>query len=356
MLKKNLLVLCFTLFLGACVGAQTSAPVGTSAEIAAEQNKQKSLAYEGFVNTQTELYRISLPVLSSNAEFCGDNLRPVTGVSAWNIYAVPKQYQEAARQSFGLGDSLIVQNVVPNSPGAKAGVRAGDILLAVNGRSITPGPEAIQQAQKYLNENGYKQMELTYARKGVNRTARFTPVTACNYPVLLDNSGAINAFADGERIVMTRGMMRFAENDTEVALVVAHELAHNTMNHIGKLKQNVMVGSLGGLVVDSLLGAAGVNTGNQFSRLGGAAGQQRYSVAFEQEADYVGMYYLARAGFPTDGVANFWRRMAAEGQASVDVRTTHPTSAERFIAIERTHAEIQAKKARGEKLTPNFSQ
>lgn len=355
MIRKNVIALGLTVLLTACTGAQTAVPVGTTAEIQAEQLKQRSLAYEGFVNSQAELYRISLPVLSSNAQFCGDNVRPVTGISAWNIYAVPTEYRSAAASTYGLGDALVVQSIVPNSPGAQSGIRQGDLILAVNGRAIPPGNQAIQTAQQYLNENGYNRMEIAYSRNGVNRTATFSPVPACNYPVMLDNSGAINAYADGEKIVMTRGMMRFAENDTEVALVVAHELAHNTMNHIGKLRQNAMAGSLGGLVVDSLLGAAGVNTGGQFSQLGGQAGQQRYSVSFEQEADYVGMYYLARAGFPTNGVANFWRRMATEGQASIDVRTSHPTSAERFIAIERTHDEIQTKLRNNQPLAPNFT-
>lgn len=355
MIKKNVIALGLTALLAACTGVQTATPVGTTAEIQAEQLKQRSLAYEGFVNSQAELYRISLPVLSSNAEFCGDNVRPVTGISAWNIYAVPPEYRDAAGASYGLGDDLVVQSIVPNSPGARAGVRPGDVLLAVNGRNIPRGDQAIQTAQQYLNANGYNRMEVAYSRNGVRRTATFAPVPACNYPVVLDNSGAINAYADGEKIVITRGMMRFAESDTEVALVVSHELAHNTMNHIGKLQQNAMTGSLGGLVIDSLLGAAGVNTGNQFSQMGAQVGQQRYSVAFEQEADYVGMYYLARAGFPTSGVANFWRRMASEGQASIDVRTSHPTSAERFIAIERTHAEIEAKKRNNQPLVPNFA-
>ena len=173
---------------------------------------------------------------------------------------------------------------------------------------------------------------------------------------MLDNSSQINAYADGEKIIVTRGMTRFTESDTETALVVAHELAHNTMQHIDKLKQNTMTGSLGGLVVDSLLGAAGINTGNQFSQLGGALGQQRYSIPFEQEADYVGMYYLARAGYPVTGVADFWRRMAAEGNSSSEVRTSHPTSAERFIALERTEAEIVAKQRNGAPLVPNFTQ
>ena len=356
MFKKTTAALGLTVILAACTGVQTSAPVGTNAEIQAEQLKQRAISYTSYIDTQTDLYRVSLPILSSNAEFCGQNVSPATGISAWTINDVPTDYRAAVQSEYNLGQDLTVLSVVPGSPGAAAGIRSGDVLLSVNGQAIPRGAEANKVAQSYLNQNGYNKMQISYGRAGTTRTTSLTPVVKCDYPVMLDNSAAINAYADGEKIVVSRGMTRFAENDTELALVVAHELAHNTMNHIGKLKQNVMTGSLGGLVVDSLLGAAGVNTGGQFSQIGGAVGQQRYSVPFEQEADYVGMYYLARAGYPTSGVANFWRRMAAEGQASVDMRTTHPTSAERFIALERTEDEIAAKKRSGDPLVPNFTQ
>jgi len=331
------------------------APQGSAPQIQAEQAKQKALAYESFVNAQSDLYRISLPILSSNAEFCGQNTRPATGISAWNIYAVPQEYRQTAQQLYGVGPTLMVQHVVPNSPGQKAGLRQGDLLLSINGRPIPRGENATKAAQQLLDAAGYRQIEITYNRGGTKRVSTLTPVQACDYPVLLDNSSAINAYADGQKIVISRGITRFANNDSEIALVVAHELAHNTMGHVERLKQNTMTGSLGGFAVDALLGAAGVNTGNQFSRIGGAIGQQRFSIPFEQEADYVGMYYLARAGFPTGQVANFWRRMAAEGQASIDMRSSHPTSSERFIAIEQTHAEIQNKKKRNLALRPNFA-
>ena len=352
---KKLCAIALSLLLVACAGVQTVAPQGTSAEIQAEQNKQKSLAYQSFVDNQTTLYRIAFPILTDNNEFCGQTTRPITGLSAWNAFTVPESYRAVTSRDFNLGAQLKVQSVVPRSPAAKAGLRAGDTLLSINGQNIPQGANALKVTQNMLESAGYRNTNITYLRGKQTRRTVIRPVKACNYPVLLDNSNTINAYADGQRIIISRGIMRFAENDNELALVIAHELAHNTMGHIERLKQNTMAGSLGGLAVDALLGAAGVNTGNQFSRLGGAIGQQRFSVPFEQEADYVGMYFMARAGFDTAQVANFWRHMAAEGQASVDLRTTHPTSTERFIAIERTHSEIQTKKSRNQKLAPNFA-
>lgn len=178
---------------------------------------------------------------------------------------------------------------------------------------------------------------------------------ACAFPVAIDEKDKeINAYTDGSKIVISRKMLNFVNNDNELALVIGHELGHAALNHVGKTTQNVVLGQIGGLAIDQILASQGLNTGGQFASLGSGIAQQRYSVAFEQEADYVGMYFMERAGFNTEGVANFWRRMAANDSRTITQRTSHPTSPERFIAIDRTHKEIAAKKSAGQKLVPNL--
>lgn len=180
-------------------------------------------------------------------------------------------------------------------------------------------------------------------------------VWICNYAVAVNKADKeINAHTDGEKIIISQKMLDFINTNNELALVVGHELAHAALGHVGKLTQNAALGQIGGFAVDQLLASAGVSTGGQFSSLGGGLAQQRYSIPFEQEADYVGMYFMARAGFDTAGAAQFWRRMAANDARAITQRSSHPTSPERFIAIERTRKEIAAKKAAGEPLVPNY--
>jgi predicted Zn-dependent protease len=118
------------------------------------------------------------------------------------------------------------------------------------------------------------------------------------------------------------------------------------MGHRGKKTANATVG----LLFDVLGAAAGVNTRGAFSDVGARA----FSQDFEREADHVGMYYLAQAGYPTEGAAQFWRRMATEHPASIrtNLSATHPATAERFIALERIATDIRDKQGRGEPLTP----
>jgi predicted Zn-dependent protease len=125
------------------------------------------------------------------------------------------------------------------------------------------------------------------------------------------------------------------------------------MNHVGKQTRNRVVGVLGGLLVGAALGAGQ----EQMQQLGNIAGQmtgQVYSQEFETEADYVGMYYLAQAGYRLDTVETFWRRMAAEDPKQIRMGFSHPSTASRFVGIQATRQEITAKAATGVELKPTL--
>jgi predicted Zn-dependent protease len=181
-----------------------------------------------------------------------------------------------------------------------------------------------------------------------------TPDRSCAYQFYLVEDDDLNAAADGRRIYLNRGMLRFVRSDEELALVLGHELAHNAMRHVEAMQTNATMGALGGAVLDILAAAGGVNTGGAFTDAGGDIGRMMFSREFESEADYVGLYFAARAGFDISNVEHFWRRMAAEHPTSIRLAYTHPTSAERFLTIAAAREEISAKLARNEPLRPNM--
>jgi predicted Zn-dependent protease len=84
------------------------------------------------------------------------------------------------------------------------------------------------------------------------------------------------------------------------------------------------------------------------------AGAGVYSVEFEQEADYVGLYFMAQAGYKIDEAPNFWRRMATSNSSSISMKSSHPTHPERFLALETTVKEIKDKIANNQPLKPEM--
>lgn len=352
--KIRLILPAFALLLTACAGTTTQAPVGTRSEIMAETARQQELVFEKMVKDQDRLFDIAFPLQTKNAEFCGKT-SPMSGMTAWNLPGLSAKYRMAGQTLFGMDDNLTVHMVARKSPAEKAGIRKGDIILSVNGQEIPAGKDAGKIAERAFQSAGSRQSEVVviHDNKPVSRVIQ--PVTGCDYPVLLNYSDSeVNAYADGEKIVVSKGIIRFAESDNEIAMVIAHELAHSALTHVDKMQQNATMGALGGYALDGIFAGFGVGTGGQFSSMGQQMAMQQYSIPFEQEADYVGMYFMARAGYPTNGIADFWRRMGAEGSASLTSRSTHPTSPERFIAIDRTHSEIIAKRRADQPLVPNM--
>lgn len=177
----------------------------------------------------------------------------------------------------------------------------------------------------------------------------------CSFPFQLDDSetDAVNAYTDGTKIVVTPAMMTFAKTDDQLATVLAHEYAHAMESHPGKATQNSMVGSLLGLAVDSLAGSQGISTQGMFSKLGAQGAVLKYCQDFEREADYVGMYILKGSGYNIDKAPDLWRRMAALNPDGIYTGSTHPTTAERYVLLEKTATEIKAKQKAGQTLLPD---
>lgn len=176
----------------------------------------------------------------------------------------------------------------------------------------------------------------------------------CGFAFKLANQDLLNAWADGEAVYITPKMVSFASSDEELANVLAHEYAHNVLQHPQSTGQNAAAGAIGGMLIDLLAKSQGYDTGNAFSKIGGEVGQYHYSVAFEREADYVGMYVLANAGYRVDGALDFWRRFTTQDPNGLYASQSHPSNPERTVAMQRTIVEIDAKRAANRPLLPDM--
>ncbi|HSI41442.1 MAG TPA: M48 family metalloprotease [Xanthobacteraceae bacterium] len=143
------------------------------------------------------------------------------------------------------------------------------------------------------------------------------------YRVTILNSPAINAFAlPNGSLYVTRGLLALANDTSELASVLAHEMAHVIANHAAiredQMKQAVLVSRvISDVVNDSDLGALALEK----SRISLAS----FSRAQELEADAIGVGISARAGFDPYGASRF---LAAMGrQAALRSSTISQTSA-----------------------------
>jgi predicted Zn-dependent protease len=176
----------------------------------------------------------------------------------------------------------------------------------------------------------------------------------CYYYFEMNRSDELNSRADGKNIIIYTGMMRFVENDDELATVMSHEFSHNLMGHVVAQKKNATLGMLLGAAVDAAAASQGISTYGEITQAGSEIGVLKYSVDFEKEADYVGLYVMARAGYDIKRAPVFWRRMSIENPKEIYASVTHPSNAERFVALQKAVAEIEFKRRQHLPLLPDF--
>lgn len=329
-----------------------------------EARKQRQVAVQAYLDDQKRLMRVSYPLQTKGADLCGEDIRYTTGMALANSSSLlGEPFRETAESEYRLSDRVQAIYVVPESAADKAGIRAGDTLLQVGQWPVAgSGPEVVKETLTRIQNqtrNG-QPLRMDIQRNGQEKARGLAPSSqklsllivperACSYPVVLGNGDEVNAYADGQQVVVQRGMLRFATHDTELALVVSHEIAHNSMSHIRSKMTNYALGS----ILDI---AAQVFLKMPTQGLFGNVGANAYSKDFEAEADYVGLYIMARAGGDIDNAPQFWRRMAALSPAAIQSShmSTHPATPERFVALEETVKEIKAKKTAGKPLEPNL--
>lgn len=333
-----LLLLLSSGLVSGCATTTTTAR-GSAADITEEATRQQSLAMKTYWRREMRLQDLAWPLLRNAADLCAEDAEPRFGIIPVSLNTLPKDLRETARTEFGITEQLQVRHVIKGSPVHTAGLEIDDKLVSIGGVPSPTGKNSAREFVKLLENLARSGAPVAFEveRDGVVQTVSVMPETACGYGVALVQDDVLNAFADGKNIYMTQGMMRFTETDAELQLIIAHEISHNSEGHIKKKMGNSLFGTL----LDIVAAGYGVNTQGAF----GSMSSMMFSQDFEREADYVGMYILARSDVSTIDVADFWRRLAAEHPSAIrgTFSGSHPATAERFTNIEATHQEIMSK-------------
>ena len=339
------LLLIFAL-ISSCAGPSTQRISIDSEALDAETRLQKKLSLQKVKARYERLQKVGYPILKNSSELCENTINSL-GVM-FNAYVTSDKYSDIEKEVYEIDDRLLLTYVIPSSSAFKSGLRSNDEIVSINDIKATIDKEKFHKELEKLRAKS-DSLKVIYKRQGEERVATFDPDLICNYPILLVQNDSVNAFANGSQIGITTGMIRFAEEDEQLGLVIAHELGHNIMDHISKLRTNSLLGT----IVDLAAAYYGVNTQGVF----GQAGARMYSQEFEAEADYVGIYYMERAGYSIDNVADFWRDMAVEHPGSINQShaSTHPATPERFLEINAAIEEIKEKKRLNQQLIPNVS-
>jgi hypothetical protein len=272
-------------------------------------------------------YRLAI----GGASFCTAPF-PITGLLLHYLPEYDQAAQTAFIRDFGLDRGPGVLSVVAGSPAAHSGLRAGDVLLAIDG-STFPSQVAMTaerdrrrwrpmvERTEALIEDRLREgpVRLTVLREGGVFDITLSSRPGCAMRVRLARSRQNNAFADGRNVIMTTALLDFLESDDELAVVLAHELSHNLLGHRQQLREQ--------RVPHGLLRGFGKN-----------AARVR---AAEEAADRLSVGLLWAAGYDLAAAPLLWRRYQARfgGQG---LFRTHPGLAARERQWNETIIELRA--------------
>jgi len=183
-----------------------------------------------------------------------------------------------------------------------------------------------RKVERYLNELGR------------HLTAQSTP-SPFEFTFSVIRDSGINAFATpGGYVYVYSGLIEIAENESQLAGVLAHEIAHVKARHIAKIiekSQKVNIATLAAILAGAFIGGGGEGSAAiaGFSLATAASLNLKYSREHEEEADYFGMEYLVDSGYDGRGMLDFLKIMRQFEYYSNSVPSyflTHPGTGERI--------------------------
>jgi hypothetical protein len=298
-----LIVLC-----AACAAPRSQRPEPPAAEVRVEVARLRDRAFSLMLERATRVTRIGERLRVAAADLCSGGLRPVLGVVAATEEDLVSLNLRPGQRRTKASKRLEILWVEPGRAAARAGLSPGDKILMLEGSEIES--TAALYAERDLPRES---LRLTIERGGLVHEVDVAHDRGCFAAASLIDDTRVGAYKTRTGIYATTGLVRTARSDDELAIILGHEIAH------------------------FILG-----TGSE--------------PEFESDADYLGLYLAARAGFDVSVAPGFWRRWAIRtpGMLRMDDLGfyTHPRSAERALALEATIAEIRGKQAEQQPLSP----
>ncbi|MEY2927753.1 MAG: hypothetical protein RL367_2230, partial [Pseudomonadota bacterium] len=196
--------------------------------------------------------------------------------------------------------------VVAGSPAAKAGLRQDDQVIAINQKTVAA---SMTIKADYGRMAMIKDQLATAMASGAitlrtnHGERRIAALPGCQSDVEIVPGRKLNAHADGEIVQLTNAVVAEARDDDELSFVIAHELAHNILEHPQKLTK-------------------------------GHRSTARIRET-EVEADQMAVALMKRAGYDPHAAARFWARFGAKTGLGIFSDGTHMRTRERVAFLEQ---------------------
>jgi predicted Zn-dependent protease len=231
--------------------------------------------------------------------------------------------------------------------------------------ALSEGQEAALGLQSYEDVLSQSQVvnsgpEVELVQKVMKRLEAATGEagTHMNWQVSVVASPQANAFClPGGKMVVYMGILPITQSEAGLATVLGHEMAHATSRHgsqrllQSKVSDTLMTGA------NAAIALGDMDMQKKMAVMAALGAGAKYGVILpfsrkhESEADEIGLYYMARAGYDPEEAIRFWERMEqnSNGAQPPEFMSTHPSHGERIERLKEhmPKAEEEYAKAKG---------
>lgn len=292
-------------------GTTSRFPKVSEEAIQAETALQKRMALETEFERRGHLLDVVYRLARAAAPECGGG-RPLLGFELGGAGLFQKPYRPAG-EAVGFAETVRIAAVVADSPAAKAGLKLGDRIQAINGRVVREGRNAYRDAGfeliDALAEGPVRLGVADAAGKHEIREITFTAEKGCPTDLFITREALPTPKANGKAVLMPVSFMRAARRDDELAAIVAFLMAYNVRGQADSAQA--------GLISEqrNFTALVGEDETNLFQP------PQPLDYLGVKEADKQAVVWLKRAGFSPSRAVLFWRRyLAATPALEEDIR------------------------------------
>lgn len=264
------------------------------------------VAYQDLIAKDLRLATVGYHLAKGSADYCRNTWRN----PGWVLHD-ERQYPDLglARRAFTFRRPVSIAALVPDGPAAKAGMQVGDGLVGSDKGLIWYGGDPVRHQPSVERLDTVKaglyevlaqhgpiayQMETAASQSRQGEFARFTldPPAICASDFWVDVRAKRDAGADGKRVRVTSGLMDYVSDDDELAAVVAHEMAHNLLDHRPLIEAT-------------------------------KSGKTKVIKATEADADRLSVWLMANAGYDPEAAISFWQRYGKATGLGIFSAPTH---------------------------------
>lgn len=222
--------------------ALLAASVACSAPLAAASSSSipDARALRALAAQDLRIASIGHKLARANLHLCGTQTMR-TGLILHDLTQYDAAIRPVVAKTFSLGAGIGISGVVAGSTGARAGLQPDDEIVAVNGVGVEEIGKRQDRHGSYVRVEavskllktalGSAPVRLSVRHAGSTREVVLRGEPGCASEFSLTPSGSVNAWSDGNYVVVTTAIADFAKTDDELAFVVAHEMSHNILEH-----------------------------------------------------------------------------------------------------------------------------